>query len=176
MRGETTFSNKVHIVNSTSSGFSRETTCALLSWSKLENVCVCICFFCYFTLSWIFYHNIFFLCQWWFHISIFTIKSFCQFYCSKCWRLQLLQWFPQVTLLYLKSCHLHSSIYCIVDLLEVLSKHYDLILDHHLESGLQYQIKNNVEIVFHKNLLTFVITIYLSLLWNNLNLREWHAC
>ena len=73
VRGETTFSNEVHIVNSTSSGFSRETACAFLSWSKLESVCVCICFFC--TLSWIFYHNILFLCQWCFHISIFTIRS-----------------------------------------------------------------------------------------------------
>ena len=49
MRGETTFSNEVHSVISTSSGFSRKTACAFLSWSKLENVCVCICCFCHFT-------------------------------------------------------------------------------------------------------------------------------
>ena len=49
MRGETNFSNEIHIVNSTSSGFSRKTSCAFLFWSKLENVCVCISCFCYFT-------------------------------------------------------------------------------------------------------------------------------
>ena len=49
MRGETTFSNKVYIVNSTSSWFSRKTACAFLSWSKLENVCACIYCFYHFT-------------------------------------------------------------------------------------------------------------------------------
>ena len=49
MRGETTFSNEAHIINSTSSGISRKTACAFLLWSKLENNCVCICCFWHFT-------------------------------------------------------------------------------------------------------------------------------
>ena len=51
MRGGTTFSNQVHIGNSTNSGFSRKTACAFLSRSKLENVCVCICCFCYLKIT-----------------------------------------------------------------------------------------------------------------------------
>ena len=47
--GKITFTNKVHIVNSTCSGFSRKTACVFLSWSKLENVCVCIYCLCHFT-------------------------------------------------------------------------------------------------------------------------------
>ena len=55
MRGETTFSNKVHIVNSTSSGLSRKTACVFLYlclymlvlpfYIYLGFLAFCFCFF-----------------------------------------------------------------------------------------------------------------------------------
>lgn len=77
LRVETPFSNEDHIFNSTSSAFYRKNACALLSWWKLENVCLCICCFCHFTIIFHFLSFFFlFLCRWWFHIAIFLMFSF----------------------------------------------------------------------------------------------------
>ena len=70
MKVETPFSNEVHIFNSTSSGFYRKNACALLSWWKLENVCLCICCFCHFTIIFHFL-SFFFL----FFFRFFVLKT-----------------------------------------------------------------------------------------------------
>ena len=64
MRGETTFSNEAHIINSTSSGFSTKTACVL--YMLLLTFHIYLGFFSILFL---------FLCRWWFHIAVFTIRS-----------------------------------------------------------------------------------------------------
>ena len=70
--------------------------------------------------SWIFSILFLFLHRWWFHINIFTIRSyFLNFIAPNVKDFNFTSDFPQVTLLYLKPHRLHSQSHCLVHLLEV---------------------------------------------------------